>query len=95
MSALEAALRAIAAELDRQQVRRALVGGLAVTARAEPRTTRDFDVAVSVADDAASEDSSPCSPPQASSPRSRKRPSLSRCFLASSSPSQRSDTSSR
>ncbi len=29
----------------------ALVGGLAVSARAEPRTTRDIDVAVAVGDD--------------------------------------------
>lgn len=55
MNPLEAALRAIAGELDRRHVRWALVGGLAVTARAEPRTTRDVDVAVSVPDDAASE----------------------------------------
>lgn len=55
MSALEAALRAIAAELERQRVPWALVGGLAVTARAEPRTTRDVDVAISVPDDAESE----------------------------------------
>lgn len=51
MSALESALRAVAAELERRHVRWALVGGLAVTARAEPRTTRDVDVAVSVPDD--------------------------------------------
>ncbi len=55
MSALEGALRAIAVELERHRVPWALVGGLAVTARAEPRTTRDVDVAVSVPDDAASE----------------------------------------
>lgn len=33
----------------------ALVGGLAVSARVEPRTTRDVDVAVSVDDDSAAE----------------------------------------
>ena len=55
MSALETALRAIAAELERRRVVWALVGGLAVTARSEPRTTRDVDVAVSLPDDAASE----------------------------------------
>ena len=33
----------------------ALVGGLAVSVRAEPRLTRDVDLAVSVADDAAAE----------------------------------------
>jgi predicted nucleotidyltransferase len=32
-----------------------LIGGLAVAARAEPRTTRDVDVAVSVADDGEAE----------------------------------------
>lgn len=41
---LEADLRAIRA-------RWSLVGGLAVSARAEPRTTRDIDVAIAVADD--------------------------------------------
>lgn len=56
MSPLEEALRAIADALDRRQVRWALVGGLAVSARAEPRTTRDVDVAVSVPDDAAGKD---------------------------------------
>jgi hypothetical protein len=55
MSSLEEALRAIADALNRRQVRWALVGGLAVSARAEPRTTRDVDVAVSVPDDAAGE----------------------------------------
>jgi predicted nucleotidyltransferase len=55
LSTLEAALRSIAAELGRRQVRWALVGGLAVSARAEPRTTRDVDLVVSMPDDAASE----------------------------------------
>jgi predicted nucleotidyltransferase len=55
MNPLEAALRSIASELDGRGLRWALVGGLAVTARAEPRTTRDVDVAVSVPDDAAGE----------------------------------------
>lgn len=41
---LETDLRAI-------RVRWALVGGLAVSARAEPRTTRDIDVAIAVAGD--------------------------------------------
>jgi predicted nucleotidyltransferase len=41
---LEADLRAI-------RVRWALVGGLAVSARAEPRTTRDIDVAIAIAGD--------------------------------------------
>ncbi|MHB8800790.1 MAG: nucleotidyl transferase AbiEii/AbiGii toxin family protein [Thermoanaerobaculia bacterium] len=55
MSTLEAALRAIVAELGRRRVRCALVDGLAVSARAEPRTTRDVDLVVSVPDDDASE----------------------------------------
>jgi len=36
-------------------VRWALVGGLAVSARSEPRTTRDIDIAVAVPDDGAAE----------------------------------------
>lgn len=55
MTPLESALRAIAATLDRRELRWALVGGLAVSARAEPRTTRDVDVAVAVPDDASAE----------------------------------------
>ena len=46
---LDADLRAIGA-------RWALVGGLAVSARAEPRTTRDLDVTVAVADDQEAEE---------------------------------------
>jgi hypothetical protein len=48
---VDAALRRIAADLDRDQHRWALVGGFAVSARAEPRFTRDVDVAVAVPDD--------------------------------------------
>jgi predicted nucleotidyltransferase len=55
LSTLEAALRAIVAELGSRRVRCALVDGLAVSARAEPRTTRDVDLVVSVPDDDASE----------------------------------------
>lgn len=51
MNLLEAALRRIVADLDALGVRWAIVGGLAVSARAEPRTTRDVDVAVAVARD--------------------------------------------
>jgi hypothetical protein len=36
----------------------ALVGGLAVSARAEPRTTRDIDVAIVVGSDSEAEGSS-------------------------------------
>jgi Nucleotidyl transferase AbiEii toxin, Type IV TA system len=49
---LEAALRRMAADLAKYDRRWALVGGFAVSARAEPRFTRDIDVAVAVADDA-------------------------------------------
>ena len=49
------ALRRAGEEFDRRQLPWALVGGLAVSIRAEPRFTRDVDVAVSVADDAAAE----------------------------------------
>lgn len=51
LSRVERALRDVARALDQRSRRWALVGGLAVSARAEPRTTRDVDVAVDVADD--------------------------------------------
>jgi hypothetical protein len=51
MTELERCLRRIAHDLDSRSIRWALVGGLAVGTRAEPRTTRDIDVAVAVADD--------------------------------------------
>ena len=41
--------------LERRGVNAALVGGIAVSARAEPRFTRDVDVAVAVANDAEAE----------------------------------------
>jgi hypothetical protein len=49
---VEAALRRVAADLAKYDRRWALVGGFAVSARAEPRFTRDIDAAVAVADDA-------------------------------------------
>lgn len=52
---LEAALRRLASDLNAHGQRWAIVGGLAVGARAEPRTTRDVDVAVAVANDAEAE----------------------------------------
>jgi hypothetical protein len=55
VSRLEAALRAIAREIDRARVGWALVGGLAVSARAEPRFTRDLDLVVAVPDDGEAE----------------------------------------
>lgn len=51
MSRLESSLRAVSRILDRAERRWALVGALAVSARTEPRFTRDVDVAVAVADD--------------------------------------------
>ncbi|HEU4403851.1 MAG TPA: nucleotidyl transferase AbiEii/AbiGii toxin family protein [Polyangiaceae bacterium] len=52
---LEAALRQVVRDLDELGVPWALVGGLAVSARAEPRTTRDVDAAVGVRNDAEAE----------------------------------------
>lgn len=48
-------LRRIVAHLDALPARWALVGGLAVSARSEPRFTRDVDVCVAVTDDAEAE----------------------------------------
>jgi hypothetical protein len=48
---LTAALRRAADDLDRSGLRWALVGGFAVSARAEPRFTRDVDMAVAVGGD--------------------------------------------
>ena len=53
--ALSTALARIAADLTRGNVSFALVGGLAVSARAEPRLTRDVDVAVLARADAEAE----------------------------------------
>ena len=52
---LEAALTHMCAELDDARARFALVGGLAVSARTEPRFTRDADLAVAVGSDAETE----------------------------------------
>lgn len=49
------ALRQTARILDQRHQPWALVGGLAVSIRVEPRFTRDIDLAVAVADDAAAE----------------------------------------
>lgn len=51
LNPVERALHRAAAELEEATVPCALVGGLAVSARAEPRTTRDVDLAVSVPGD--------------------------------------------
>jgi hypothetical protein len=48
---LAVALIRLNADLRAIEARWALIGGLAVSARAEPRSTRDLDVTVAVADD--------------------------------------------
>lgn len=51
MISLSPILRQLVNDLDAEAPRWALVGGLAVSARAEPRTTRDVDVVVAVEHD--------------------------------------------
>lgn len=51
MTSLASALQRIAAHLTRSNVDFAVVGGLAVSVRTEPRFTRDADLAVAVSDD--------------------------------------------
>ena len=55
MTALESTLRQICALLTDADVSFALVGGLAVSARTEPRFTRDADIVVSVRSDTEAE----------------------------------------
>lgn len=55
MNVLETALRRIAADFACYGLSWALVGGFAVSARSEPRFTRDVDVAVAVDNDASAE----------------------------------------
>lgn len=55
MTSLEAALRQIHIDLTKAHVSFALVGGLAVSARTQPRFTRDADLAVALASDAEAE----------------------------------------
>ena len=55
VNAVEAALRKAAKDLTGLGQRWAIVGGFAVSARAEPRFTRDVDIAVAVANDYAAE----------------------------------------
>jgi len=56
LTTLGAALVQVARTLDSLDVAWALVGGLAVSARAQPRLTRDVDIAVSVTSDAHAEE---------------------------------------
>jgi len=51
VSKLESELAALLDNLTRRGTRLAIVGGLAVSARTEPRFTRDADVCVAVSDD--------------------------------------------
>jgi predicted nucleotidyltransferase len=55
VTSLESALQRIAAELIESDADFALVGGLAVSVRTEPRFTRDADLAVAVASDTEAE----------------------------------------
>ena len=55
LTSLEAALHRIDIDLTRAHVAFALIGGLAVSARTEPRFTQDADLAVAVASDAEAE----------------------------------------
>lgn len=55
MTSLESALHRIVADLSRSGVDFALIGGLAVSVRTEPRFTRDADFAVAVGGDAEAE----------------------------------------
>jgi predicted nucleotidyltransferase len=55
VTSLESALRQIHFDLAEAQAPCALVGGLAVSARTEPRFTRDADLAVALASDAEAE----------------------------------------
>lgn len=56
MASVESALRKAAVDLNAIGVRWALVGGLAVSARAVPRFTKDLDFAVAVENDGEAED---------------------------------------
>jgi predicted nucleotidyltransferase len=55
MTVVESALRRIVADLALSGQRFGLVGGFAVSARTEPRFTRDVDLVVAVSDDASAE----------------------------------------
>jgi hypothetical protein len=55
VTSLEAAVRKISTELTQSGVPFALVGGLAVSVRTEPRFTRDADLVVALATDAEAE----------------------------------------
>jgi nucleotidyltransferase AbiEii toxin of type IV toxin-antitoxin system len=52
---LAVALERVRSELDRLELHWAVIGGLALAVRAEPRQTRDIDVAIAVEDDSQAE----------------------------------------
>ncbi len=56
MNSLKESLRQVAGELGEAARPWALVGGLAISSRMEPRFTRDLDLAIAVRDDAEAED---------------------------------------
>lgn len=56
MQSVDEVLRQAAEDLDAIGARWAIIGGLAVAFRAEPRFTKDVDLAVAVADDQEAED---------------------------------------
>ena len=56
MASVDSALRDAVNDLNAVKARWALVGGLAVSARTDPRFTKDLDFAVAVGDDAEAED---------------------------------------
>ena len=55
MNHLETVLRAAALDLAGLRLRWAVVGGLAISARTEPRFTRDVDLVIAVSDDQGAE----------------------------------------
>ena len=55
MSAFDRTLRVIVADLRKLKLRWALVGGVAVSARSNPRFTNDFEFAIAVANDTEAE----------------------------------------
>ena len=55
MNSVEAVLRTVSADMAGLGLSWAVVGGFAVSARAEPRFTQDVDVAIAVPDDAGAE----------------------------------------
>ena len=55
MSRLKQATQTVREQLNSMNLQFALVGGLAISTRTEPRFTRDIDVAVAIDEDSAAE----------------------------------------